>query len=345
MKKKREFIERSKLCLNYKDIYSSLIPYLNKDKIVHKSKEYFTDRDNNSKLSKNKSLKILNNNNNFMLSIPTLPSIDKFNNHKNNNSFDTSITNRIINLSNNDINTNMSNNNNIALSDRNQIRLFNKKLKKKKLLLSNSSKNFIEINDKDSSINNNNNILDGNEISNENITSINNINKKQFNSIIASYNQKILRRNNSSFLIGNNENINIIKKCPMQLSKYKKKWNLPKSIIFDKIAGRYDNKSKKKFLEIQGITNYFPNYNSIFIDNKKSYVNYGKNKDKILKNLKIDTTRKLISNLHNLLNSSINSYKVMDIIEIDKKKKKEEKINKLKEKFGQYYEMAFKIKK
>jgi len=350
IKKKKEFLDNSKICPNYKEIYSTLLPHFNYEKSEHKNKEEnLTDRKNTVKINKINSAKIINDN--FFLVIPTLQNLDKINNNKKFKSFETSKSNRIINITNKNNNTSRVNNDNILLSARNQIRLFNIKLKKKKIsFLSNSTKKFLDINDKTSSINK------SNDIHKENDNKINNnIDEHIFNSNISLCDPKNIKRSKSSFIIRNNKDNKDInqnnyicnrKKSPIQLVNYKKKWDLPKSIIFDKIVGRYDNNNKKgKVIEISGIKNYFPNYNSIFIDNKKSFVHYGKNKEMMLKNLKIETTRKLISNLHNLMNSPTNSYKVMDIIARDKQKKKEEKINKLKKKFGQYYEIAYKIKK
>ena len=108
---------------------------------------------------------------------------------------------------------------------------------------------------------------------------------------------------------------------PIKLNKYKKKWNFPKSILFDKNIGR----KKKKFSEIEGTKSYFPNYNSIFIDNNKSFVNYGKNKDILLKNYKMNFNRIIISDRKKLENSSLNSYIVMDIINKENKKMKKKK--------------------
>ena len=119
---------------------------------------------------------------------------------------------------------------------------------------------------------------------------------------------------------------------------------MPKTISFDKIVGRYDQDNKKrKIAELDRIKEYSPNFDLVENNSKRSLVNYGKSKEIILKNLKINSTRKLISNLHNLVNN-LNSYSVIDIIKKDKQKRKEEKISKLKEKFGQFYELANKVK-
>ena len=67
-----------------------------------------------------------------------MQNLDKINNNKKFKSFETSKSNRIINITNKNNNTSRVNNDNILLSARNQIRLFNIKLKKKKIsLLSN----------------------------------------------------------------------------------------------------------------------------------------------------------------------------------------------------------------
>ena len=132
---------------------------------------------------------------------------------------------------------------------------------------------------------------------------------------------------------------------PIKLNKYKKKWNSPKSILFDKNVGRDEINNKKKFSEIERTKSYFPNYNAIFVDNNKSFVNYGKNKDILLKNYKMNFNRKIISDRKKLENSPLNSYIVMDIINKEKQKNEKEKINKMKEKFGDSYELLKIIKK
>ena len=355
LKKRRDFLESNKIIHNFSNMNNnSNIPYL-------KKKEYLTDR--NIRLKKNNS--DLSN-----LLVPSLPSIDRISNsislHKKFNSLKVRKTNRILNISNEKTKTNTNRTKISILSARNQnyninhnqIRLFNIKFKKKKFNSLSSNKNkFLQINDKYSKIMNNNaniNINNSGIIWN-NVKSISPIKKKIDKNILVSkinaynlYNKKQIKRCSSSLLIKNknmdlNES-NDIKKVPTKLCKYKKKWDQKKSLLFHKIVGRYDEHAKKN-REILGVRSYFPNYNSIFVDNSKSFVNYGKNKDIQLKNLKIDTTRKLITNWHNLMHSPSDSYIVMDIISKEKQKKKEIKINKLKEIFGQYYEKITKNKK
>ena len=277
-------------------------------------------------------------------------------------------TNRILNISNEKTNTNTNRTKISILSARepnhninqNQIHLFNIKFKKKKFnSLSSNKKNILQISDKYSKIRNNSNKninINNSGIIWNNVKSLSPIKKKIDKNILVSkidasnlYNKKQIKRCSSSLLIKNNKKMDLnesndIKKVHTKLCKYQKKWDQKKSLLFNKIVGRYDEHDKKD-RKIRGARSYFPNYNSIFVDNSKSFVNYGKNKDVLLKNLKIDNTRKLITNWHNLMHSPSDSYIVMDIIRKEKQKKKEVKINKLKEKFGQYYEIITKNKK
>ena len=353
LKKRRDCLESNKIIHNFSNINNnSNIPYL-------KKKEYLTDR--NIGLKKNNS--DLSN-----LLVPSLPGIDRINNsislHKKFNSLKARKTNRILNISNEKTNTNTNRTKISILSARdqnyninhNQIRLFNIKFKKKKFNSLSSNKNkFLQISDKYSKIKNNYNEninINNSGIIWNNVKNMSPIKKKIDKNILVSkinaynlYNKKQIKRCSSSLLIKNNKNMDLnesndIKKVPTKLCKYQKKWDQKKSLLFHKIVGRYDEHVKKD-REILGVRSYFPNYNSIFVDNSKSFVNYGKNKDALLKNLKIDTTRKLITNWHNLIHSPSDSYIVMDIISKEKQKKKEIKINKLKEQFGQYYEISF----
>lgn len=349
LKRKKELMERNKLFSNYNSNNNSDIPRL-------KKKEYLSDRNITSKL---------NNSNSSYLQMSSLPSIDKFNINLNKkfSSLPINKTNRISNISSaytNNNNRTKNKKNILSARNNNQMHLFHTKLQKKKLkILFNNKNKYLQITDKYSKIKINNNTNNISKILSNEVKCITPIKKKINKNILISNsninininpdNQKKVKRCSSSLMIKRYKNMSLndsenIKKAPIKLSKYHKKWDEQKGILFDKIVGRNDN-SEKKFKEIGGIKNYFPNYNSIFIDNSKSFVNYGKNKDVMLKNLKIDTTRKLISNWHNLINSPSNSYIVMDIIIKEKQKKKEAKINKLKQKFGQYYEIINKMKK
>lgn len=341
LKKKREFLESQKLFPNYNEIFSSMIPYLKNEKSLENSKEYLTERNNFSKigLSENKNRK----NNNTYFSISSLPNI--------NNKIIKPINIKKISIvgklpkKNNYVNKSSSN----FLFNREKILLSNLNSKNNNIsFLSNNKKPFIEFN-KQFTLNNNS--VDDSNIflkSNKNKSPMNkkiikkllNINMNTKNK---SNNHKDMKRSISSLIIRDkNDKNNSIIKTPIKFYKYQKKWNSPKAISFDKIIGRYDNKKKNN--EIKGEKNYFPNYEAIYNDNKKSLVSYGNNKGILLKKFKINSTRKLISNLHDLINSQSNSYRVIDINKKEKIKRFEEKIEKLKEKFGQFYEIAKKNK-
>ena len=352
LKKKKEYIESKKLFPNYNEIVSSMRPIIkNYEKNAELiKKNYLTERSNKSQrsiISKNEKMKIINNNNNNSYeSISSLPNID----NKNLKSFETNDTNRapIITLRNN-----INNSCNNLLSNKEKNALINLKIKKNIIsFLLNRKNKSIDINGNFPFINKSksNNLLFKN---NRDLSPIKkNINKKALNLELNSEIKKNIKRSISSFVkrknINSKDNDNtdrIIKQeNKRKLIKYKKKWNLPKTISFDKIVGRFDKDNKKrKIAELDRIKEYSPNFDLVENNSKRSLVNYGKSKEIILKNLKINSTRKLISNLHNLVNN-LNSYSVIDIIKKDKQKRKEEKISKLKEKFGQFYELANKVK-
>ena len=338
LKKKRAYFESIKLYPNYSNITN--IPYLKdivKEQKIEKNKiNNLTDRTNKSKIDKN--------NNNY-LPIPSLPGIDKINTNKKFSSLQTSKTNRIIDISTEKSITNTNRTIKNFLSPRGQMRLFNIKIKKKKIKnllggfnFNKNKNNLFQKGDKYSSLKNNSDSCSNNKSDNNNDINESPLNK---NRDIKRASSLIIKKDGNLTLY----NYNNKKKMPIKLNKYKKKWDSPKTILFDKNVRRDDFNKKKKFCEMEGTKSYFPNYNSIFIDNNKSFVSYGKNKDILFKNYKIGCNRKLITNRRKLDNSPLNSYIVMDIINEEKKRKEEEKINKLKEKFGEFYELLKKVKK
>ena len=307
LKKRRECFESEKLYPNYNELSSSILKI--EKKIDQNKIESFTERNNKREFN--------NKINNSILLI------------KSNKEFKSIETN---NLNRPNINSSLfrNKNNNMLLSPRiSQFHLFNKKLKRHKISLLSPEKKYEKIEKKFFSLNDSS-FLDNRKIKKLNILSQN----------ISLSHSSLSRREKEKSIEKN------IKNPKVKLFKYKKKWNVPKSILFDKILGRYDKKdTKDKIINLDGDKSYSPNYNSIFVDNNKSFVNYGKNKEMELRNLKINKTRKLISNQKHLINSPSNSYIVMDIINKDNIKKKELKINDLKKKFGNYYEIIKKIKK
>ena len=126
--------------------------------------------------------------------------------------------------------------------------------------------------------------------------------------------------------------------------KYRKKWDLPKALSFDKLRGRDEIKIKRKFTNIQGTKNYSPNYNSIFLDTSKTYVHYGKNVKTDCQNKKSDITRKTICNYRKLVDG-LGNYSVINLIKEEQRKKKEKRMKKMKELFGQFYEFIDNDKK
>jgi hypothetical protein len=127
--------------------------------------------------------------------------------------------------------------------------------------------------------------------------------------------------------------------------KYRKKWDFPKALSFDKLSGRDKKKIKRKVTNIQGTKNYTPNYNSIFLDTSKTFVHYGKNNKTDFQNRKSDITRKTICNYQKLIESFGNNYSVINLIKEERRKKKEKRTKKMKELFGQFYEFIENDKK
>ena len=121
--------------------------------------------------------------------------------------------------------------------------------------------------------------------------------------------------------------------------RYLKRWNLPKAITFDKYSGRKTGRieGKNRFDRIEASKNYYPNYNSIYSDMHKAYVHYDKDKKIDFQKIKTVATRKIICSSQKLVSNFLNNYSVINAIKEEKKKKKEERITKMKNKFGQFY--------
>ena len=139
-----------------------------------------------------------------------------------------------------------------------------------------------------------------------------------------------LYRNNSPFkkIIKNFDNNNYIKK-----------WDSPKSIRFDKISGREDKRINIKVNNrIEGDKDYCPNYNSIFCDTSKSYINYSSDIKKYCKKFKSGITRKIICNYRKLLNNSSDTYNIFNVVMEEKKQENEEKIKRKRKIYGPLYD-------
>ncbi len=334
LKKKREFSDSQKLFPNYNEIYCLIMSklQLNEKEIKEIKEKEKKDKSHTQRIIP----KIRTNNVGYHNSV-SMPSINKdrvYIKQPIEKTAETSISTGIFKLT-----KNKDRNDNIK---KRHVRLFNKELRQK--IYDSSQNNNYYSSICNSSVISNNNTRTITPIKNN---SPNNNNDSVRPKIIIksniNNNNQSIKRNNSSLLIGNNDDSNKSKRM-IKLIKYKKKWDSPKSVLFDKVVGRYDL-GHKRFTEIKGTQNYFPNYNAIYSDNNKSYVHYGKNKEVLFKNLKVELTRKLICNSHNLMNSQTNSYNVIDLIKKHKQKVKQEKLNKLKEKYGPYYEFIEKIKK
>ena len=104
--------------------------------------------------------------------------------------------------------------------------------------------------------------------------------------------------------------------------KYRKKWNLPKILRFDKITGRYkENKNPIKFQAFERMYDYSPNYDVLSFNDKKAYVRLGVEKKLQFKNYKINITRKYLCNHRNLINKSGDFYNILKIIKEEKEKR------------------------
>ena len=116
--------------------------------------------------------------------------------------------------------------------------------------------------------------------------------------------------------------------------KYRKKWNLPKIIRFDKITGRYkENKNPIKFQAFERMYDYSPNYELLSFNDKKAYVRLGVEKKMQFKNYKINITRKYLCNHRNIINNSGDFYNILKIIKEEKEKRDKIK-SKLEKKFN-----------
>ena len=103
---------------------------------------------------------------------------------------------------------------------------------------------------------------------------------------------------------------------------YRKKWNLPKIIRFDKITGRYkENKNPIKFQAFERMYDYSPNYELLSFNDKKAYVRLGAEKKMKFKNYKINITRKYLCNHRNIINNSGDFYNILKIIKEEKEKR------------------------
>lgn len=128
------------------------------------------------------------------------------------------------------------------------------------------------------------------------------------------------------------------KKLKMDKKQYIKKWNYPKSIKFDKISGRDRKANFRINNQIESEKNYCPNYNSIFANTTKTFVNYGRDIKNYFQNSKSWMTRKVICNKRKLFNNLSDNYIIINEIQEEKKKKKEEIIKKKRKIYGPLYD-------
>ena len=114
---------------------------------------------------------------------------------------------------------------------------------------------------------------------------------------------------------------------------YEKKWDVPKCLSFSKIIGRNSFK-RKRFIEIK---DYNPNYDYIFPNANKGIVYFNSNSINFNK-YKLISTRKTLFNYINSQYSFDDSYNIININNYQKGRIKINKIERLKNKYGQLYE-------
>lgn len=111
--------------------------------------------------------------------------------------------------------------------------------------------------------------------------------------------------------------------------KYVKKWDLPKSFSFNKIAGRQKEiKNPLKLKYMERFFEYTPNYDSILCNNNKAYVKYNPDLKKNFKYYKINNTRKYVFNRLNIMNNPGNNYNIINLILNEQKEKEQRKYEK-----------------
>ena len=99
-----------------------------------------------------------------------------------------------------------------------------------------------------------------------------------------------------------------------KVKSYRKKWNLPKIISFDKITGRYkENKNPIKFQAFERMYEYSPNYELLYNNDQKAYVKIGKENKMKFKDYKINITRKYLCNHINIINNSGDFYNILKV--------------------------------
>ena len=255
--------------------------------------------------------------------------------------------NQLLGIKNNNILINNINNpNNVILRNNNSL-LFSLNLKKKFLTNSNTNNLNNDYKTKFSSIDN---PISPNDSKKNNFFKKNFLKKNRVMSNI-NLNKNNLSSDNLSFSNSLNENENKIKKKifssksksvknifisninirsdsksgkerKSNIKKYKKKWELPKVINFDKITGRYkENKNPIKHHDYERMYDYSPNYDFISFNDKKAYVKLGKDNKNNFKKYKINITRKYLYNHRNIINNSGDFYNILRLIKEEKEKK------------------------
>lgn len=294
------------------------------------------DKQNNNNSIKNKNIKnkrlnkiILRNNNSLLYNINK--------NKSNKNNFE---KNYLTNINTNNYNIDNKNKfysslNNQILSNKNKLNNFSNNAK---FLRNSRAKSNISINK--------------NKLSSDNLSLSNESkNEKEKNNIkINKIKKKILSskaKSSHNIFISNlniRDDLNSGKERKINEKKYRKKWDLPKVINFDKITGRYkENKNPIKHHVCERAYDYSPNYELILFNDKKAYVKMGKDNKNKFKNYKINITRKYLCNHINIINNSGNFYNILKILKEEKEKKDKQK-EKLEKKFNilEVYNYLFK---
>lgn len=132
-----------------------------------------------------------------------------------------------------------------------------------------------------------------------------------------------------------------VKEKILKKNKYQKKWDLPKSFSFEKIAGRQkEEKNPIKLHILERLYEYEPNYDSILCNQNKVYVKYSNDFNKDFKHYKINSTRKYIYNSSSIMNNPGTNYNIVNILnkhkEMEQKKIEDKKIIKILEDYIEY---------
>ena len=98
-------------------------------------------------------------------------------------------------------------------------------------------------------------------------------------------------------------------------NEYVKKWDIPKSLSFDKLTGREGKINNPiKFHYLERLHNYTPIYDLVSCNDNKSYIKYNPNLNIEFNQYKKNMTRKFICDHLNLMNNPGNNYNILNYL-------------------------------